>query len=179
MNKLNLGVSLVAAVMIVACAHSGPGPSAMAMIAPTGGSTVSGMVHFNQTSDGQVQVVGDLSGLTPGMHGFHVHEKGDCGGEGQAAGGHFNPMNAPHASPDATSHHAGDFGNITADASGKAHIDFTTHSITVAAGANSVVDRAVVVHADPDDLNSQPAGNSGKRVGCGTVTLMNATMNMH
>lgn len=178
MNKMNLGVSLVSAAMIVACAHSGPAPSAMAMIAPTGGSSVSGMIHFNQKADGQVQVMGDLSGLTPGVHGFHVHEKGNCDNDGQGAGGHFNPMNAPHASPDAASHHAGDFGNITADAAGNAHIEFMTHSLMVASGTTSVVDRAVVVHADPDDLNSQPAGNAGKRIGCGVVTLMNAPMSM-
>ena len=179
MNKLSLGVSLVSAAMIVACSSNTPGPSAMAMVAPTSGSSVSGMIHFNQKSDGDVQVVGDLSGLTPGMHGFHVHENGDCGNDAAAAGGHFNPTNAPHASPDAASHHSGDFGNITADAAGNAHIDFTSHSIKVASGTTSVVNRAVVVHADPDDLNSQPSGNSGKRIGCGVVTLMSGAMPMH
>jgi Cu-Zn family superoxide dismutase len=180
MNRMKLGILLVSAATIAACAHHGNGPSAMAMIAPASGSTVQGMIHFNQMGDGQVQVVGDLSGLTPGMHGFHVHEKGDCGNDAQAAGGHFNPMNAPHASPDSASHHAGDFGNVTADAAGNAHVDFTTHSVMVGSGTTSVVNRAVVVHADPDDLNSQPSGNAGKRVGCGVVSLMNGSMpNMH
>ena len=179
MSRLKFAVLLVSAATIAACAHKANGPSAMAMIAPTAGSTVTVMIHFNQTADGEVQVVGDLAGLKPGMHGFHVHEKGDCGNDGQAAGGHFNPMNAPHASPDAASHHAGDFGNVTADGAGNAHVDFMTHSVKVAPGATSVVDRAVVVHADPDDLNSQPAGNAGKRIGCGVVTLMNGPMTMH
>lgn len=171
MNKMNLGVLLVSAATIAACAHQGNGPSAMAMVAPTGGSSVQGMIHFNQMGDGQVQVVGDLSGLAPGMHGFHVHEKGDCSNDGQAAGGHFNPMNAPHASPDAASHHAGDFGNVTAEANGEVHTKFNTTSITVHQGMASVVGHAVILHGNPDDLTTQPSGNAGPRIACGVATL--------
>jgi Cu-Zn family superoxide dismutase len=68
-----------------------------------------------------------------------------------------------------TATHAGDFGNLTASSSGTIHTDFTTSSITVAPGNRSVVGKAVLLHASPDDLTSQPSGNSGARVACGVA----------
>jgi Cu-Zn family superoxide dismutase len=76
-----------------------------------------------------------------------------------------------HGAPDAQSHHAGDFGNVTADANGEVHTRFETYSVTVKPGATSVVGHAVVLHGNPDDLVSQPAGNAGPRIACGVVTL--------
>ncbi|MGA7615147.1 MAG: superoxide dismutase family protein, partial [Thermoanaerobaculia bacterium] len=118
----------------------------------------------------QVRVDVDLTGLTPGEHGFHVHEKGDCSAaDATSAGGHFNPTGAPHGSPAAATHHAGDLGNVTANANGEVHTSMTTSSITVTDGPRSITGRAVVVHADPDDFVSQPSGNAGPRVGCGVI----------
>jgi len=166
---ISMGV-LVAA----ACAHS-KGPMAVAMLQPSMGATAVGSVHLNQLSDGTVDVEADLTGVPPGVHGFHVHENADCSNNGQAAGGHFNPMNMPHAAPDAASHHAGDFGNVTADEKGEVHARFNTHSITVAPGTSSAVNHTIILHANPDDLTTQPSGNAGARIACGIVTLMDAT----
>ena len=147
------------------------GPRAMTTLVPTAGSTASGTVHMQELADGSVEVQVDLTGVPPGVHGFHVHEKGDCGDNGNAAGGHFNPTGAPHAAPGAASHHAGDFGNVTANASGAVNTRFTTRSITVAAGSRSAVGKAVILHANPDDLATQPTGNAGGRIACGVVEL--------
>jgi len=107
------------AFLLVACASSKKGPAAMAMLTPISESTATGMVHFQELNDGTVDVSADLKNVPAGVHGFHVHDKGDCSNNGNAAGGHFNPTNMPHAAPDAQSHHAGDFGNVTADAAAR------------------------------------------------------------
>jgi Cu-Zn family superoxide dismutase len=162
---------LLVALFAVACGHT-KGPMAMATLESTSGSTAKGTVNFQDAGDNGVEVVVDLTGVPPGVHGFHVHEKGDCGNNGQNAGGHFNPSGMVHGAPDSVSHHAGDFGNVTADDKGEVHTRFTTHSITINTGANAVVGHAVVLHGNPDDLVSQPAGNAGPRIACGVTTLM-------
>jgi Cu-Zn family superoxide dismutase len=167
MKKLAL---LAISLFLIGCAH-GKGPAAMAVLTPISGSSVQGTAHFQELGDGSVDVVADLTGVPPGVHGFHIHDKGSCADNGNAAGGHFNPMNMPHAAPEAQSHHAGDFGNVTADDKGEIHAHFTTRSITVREGATSVVGHAVVLHANPDDLTTQPSGNAGARIACGVATL--------
>lgn len=146
-------------------------PMAMATLQPTSNSTARGTVHFQQLRDGGIEVQIDLTGVPPGVHGFHVHEFGNCGDNGNAAGGHFNPTKMPHASPEAASHHAGDFGNVTAAANGEVHTRFVTRSITIAEGERSVVGKAVILHANPDDLTTQPTGNAGGRIACGVVGI--------
>jgi Cu-Zn family superoxide dismutase len=169
MKKLAL---IAVSLLVLASCRSGRGAMAMANLNPSEGQTAKGTVHFQDQGEGVVEVVVDLTGVPPGEHGFHVHDKGDCGNNGQNAGGHFNPSNMVHGAPDAQSHHAGDFGNVTAGANGEVHTRFETHSITVKEGAMSVVGHAVVLHGNPDDLVSQPAGNAGPRIACGVTTLM-------
>ena len=168
MKKLIL---VSAAVLVAGACASFRGPLAVATLEPTTGSNAAGTVRMQQLSDGAVEVRVDLTGVPEGVHGFHVHEKGDCGDNGNAAGGHFNPNSMPHAAPNAASHHAGDFGNVTAGTNGEVHTSFTTRSITVSEGASSAVGRAVILHANPDDLTTQPTGNAGGRIACGVVTL--------
>lgn len=131
-------------------------------------SKVSGTVTFTKEADG-LHVVADIKGLTPGDHGIHIHEKGDCSDpEGKSAGGHFNPTNMAHGSPDTEPHHAGDFGNLTADASGNAKLDRLVKGISFS-GPTSILNRSVIVHAKADDLKTQPAGDSGARIACGEI----------
>lgn len=167
-NIAVLGFSLL---LLGACASMGTGPSAVATLAPTSGSTASGTVQLTQMADGSVTVKVDLAGVPPGIHGFHIHEKGDCGDNGNAAGGHYNPSGTAHGAPAADPHHAGDFGNVTANAAGEVHTSFTTRSVTVEAGPMTAVGHAVILHANPDDLTTQPTGNAGGRIACGVVTL--------
>ena len=140
------------------------------MLHPTAGNKVSGTVTFTPVADG-VQVHAELMGLTPGKHGFHVHEFGDC----SAADGKFRrrdilipPINRmPRQMPAAR--HEGDMGNVEADASGNAKLDYVDHQISLANDAKSAIGRAVVVHAKPDDLKTQPSGDSGARIACGVI----------
>lgn len=166
MKKFAVPAALI--LMLAACATMNR-PTATATLSPTSGSTAQGTVKFVQLADGAVEVSVELTGVPPGVHGFHVHDKGDCGDNGNAAGGHFNPATTAHGAPQADPHHAGDFGNVTADASGKVSTRFTTRSVTVEAGANSAVGHAVILHANPDDLTTQPTGNAGARIACGIV----------
>ena len=149
-------------------------------IEPLGGSGVSGTVTLSPAPGG-LEVRYELAGLTPGPHGFHVHENGSCadgddGTPGGAAGGHFAPGGSPHGAPDAADgqRHAGDFGNVMADASGMASGSFVDVVATLD-GPNGIAGKAVVVHADPDDLQTQPTGNAGSRVGCGVIPATAAT----
>lgn len=142
---------------------------AVAVLHPTAGNKVTGSVAFMPVTDG-VRVYAEITGLTPGKHGFHVHEFGDCSAADlSSAGGHFNPTAQPHAGPDAIARHEGDMGNIEADASGNARLDYVDHQISVLNDGKSVIGRSVVVHAKPDDLKSQPAGDSGARIACGVI----------
>jgi len=167
-----LFITLGSLLVILGCAHS-RAPMAMVTLQPTSGQTAKGTVHFNDVGDGNIEVVADLTGVPPGVHGFHIHEKGDCGNNAQNAGGHFNPTGMIHGAPDAQSHHAGDFGNVTADANGEVHTRFTTHSISLKSGdAINPVGRAVVLHEKADDLVTQPSGNAGARIACGVIETM-------
>jgi superoxide dismutase, Cu-Zn family len=142
---------------------------AVAVLHPTAGNKVSGTVTFTEVADG-VQVQAEITGLTPGNHGFHVHEFGDCSAaDASSAGAHFNPTNKPHAGPDAAERHVGDMGNFEADASGKGKLEYVDHHISLTNDQQSVIGRSVVVHAKADDLKSQPAGDSGARVACGVI----------
>lgn len=146
-------------------------PSAVAKVAPTKNHHAEGSVTFLQRGD-KVLVEARLSGLTPGLHGFHVHEKGDCSApDGSSAGGHFNPHKGAHGGPAGTDRHVGDLGNLLADQSGLAIYKAELAGLSLGTGEDSIVGRAVVVHQNPDDLYSQPAGNAGPRVGCGLISL--------
>jgi Cu-Zn family superoxide dismutase len=147
-------------------AKSAASSKGISVLHPTAGNKVSGTVTFTPGADG-VQVHAELMGLTPGKHGFHVHEFGDCSAaDASSAGAHFNPTNQPHAGPDAAARHEGDMGNVDADASGNAKLDYVDHQISLTNDQQSVIGRSVVVHAKADDLKSQPAGDSGARIAC-------------
>jgi len=145
------------------------GATAAAELKSASKSKVTGTVTFTE-KDGKVEMAVDLQGLTPGEHGFHIHEKGDCSApDAKSAGDHFNPDKKDHGAPDAPAHHAGDFGNLTAGDDGTVKTSMSVDFITLADGPNSAVGKAVIVHEKADDLKSQPAGNAGARVACGIV----------
>src|SRR6266480_4789017 len=111
---------------------------ATATLKPTTGNTAAGTVTFTQKGD-KVSVTANMTGLSPGPHGFHVHEKGDCSsGDGMSAGGHFNPTGKPHGDPTTSDHHAGDMPQLVADASGKATLTADLSPMTIG-GANAIV----------------------------------------
>ena len=104
------------------------------------------------------------------QHGFHVHEVGDCSAaDASSAKGHFNPAGKGHGHHHGPERHAGDLPNLVADAAGRATYRAEVDMLTLDKGPMGIVGRSLVVHADPDDYRSQPAGNSGKRVACGVI----------
>jgi len=130
-----------------------------------------GTVTFTQAGDDKVKVAYDLKGLTPGTHGFHIHEKGDLSAaDFSSAGPHFNPTKHKHAGPKSSERHAGDLGNIEADTSGNAKGTVTAEGLSIGSGAaNDIIGRSIVVHEKADDLKSDPSGNSGARVAAGVI----------
>ena len=153
---------------LASCATTPTGTSAVAALEPTKGNTAAGTVTFTERGD-KLVVSARLTGLAPGGHGFHIHEKGDCSsGDGMSAGGHFNPHGKPHGNPTTVDHHAGDMPMLVADSYGEARLT-TEIDGTLGRGAGDVVGKAVIVHKDPDDFTTQPTGNSGARVACGVI----------
>lgn len=153
-------------------AHAAP-RVAVAHLEPTEGHETSGIVTFTEVEDG-IHVTVNLTGLGdgPAKRGFHIHEKGDCSApDATSAGGHFNPADKPHGPPDASDRHAGDFGNLDVDEDGTARADFVDAEITFD-GPHSIVGRAVIVHAQEDDLETQPTGDAGARAACGVIELV-------
>lgn len=161
-----------AALSIVAGAASwaAGGERATVQLKPTAGNSVAGTVRF-ESAGGKVAVTAEVSGLKPNSeHGFHVHEKGDCSApDATSAGGHFNPGTKSHAHYSGAERHAGDMPNLKADASGNAKYRWESDMLAVGSGAANVIGRSVVIHRDPDDYSSQPAGNSGPRLACGVI----------
>ena len=144
---------------------------AIAVLHPTKGNNVTGSVTFTKDPKG-IRVIAEIAGLNPGKHGFHIHEFGDCSAtDATSAGGHFNPgAKSPHAGPADDKRHTGDLGNIEAQGSGVAKLDWIDHQISFE-GPNSVLGRSVVVHEKPDDLKTQPTGDAGSRVACGVIGI--------
>lgn len=169
------GAAVLACAALSACGSMGMGrPTATANLAPTAAinpNPTTGKVTFTALDHG-VRVAGEVRGLTPGEHGFHIHEKGDCSApDAASAGGHFNPSNHKHGAPDSAEHHEGDAGNITAGADGKATTTITLKGVTLDEGATSIVGKGFIIHEKADDMKTQPTGNAGARVACGVITL--------
>ncbi len=145
------------------------GARAMAPLQAKSGSQVGGTIFFTQQGSG-LRVVARVRGLKPNQeHGFHVHETGDCSApDAMSAGGHFNPMDQPHG-PQSMAHHGGDMPSLKADAVGNAEATFTMEGVTLAGATDGVIGKAVIVHAQPDDYQTQPTGNSGGRIACGLI----------
>jgi len=161
-----------------ACAHSGSATTqamspakAEATVMGLNRSGVTGTVMLSQVPEG-VKVEGKITGLAPdSVHGFHIHETGNCETpDGSSAGPHFNPAAEQHGDLVASHSHMGDLGNIQADKTGSAMVSFLKAG-AVLSGPEGFAERAIIVHEKRDDLNTQPAGNSGGRIGCGVIKM--------
>lgn len=163
---------LCGAVLAAGCAGmpTGGGKQAEAIMEARSNSVTSGTVTLRERG-GEVLARVQLRGLAANSeHGFHVHEKGDCSApDAASAGPHFDPGGQPHGRPGSGAHHAGDLQNLKADGSGNVDVEVTLNGLTLSPGANSIVGRSLVVHRDPDDHKTQPAGNSGPRIACGVI----------
>ncbi len=191
-RKLSIPLVLFGAVALTACASQDSGhdmsakhakraehggamgdvTAAVASLQSKSGSSVSGWVRFEK-AEGGLHVTAEVTGLAPNStHAIHIHERGDCSSaDGKSAGGHYNPGGHDHAGPDAAMRHAGDLGNLTADADGRATYERTIDGISIAGHHNPILGLAIIVHAGEDDLHSQPTGNAGGRLACGTIGI--------
>lgn len=144
-------------------------PFARAVLLPRSGSQASGTVDFAKTDQGLL-IRAYVTNVSPGAHGFHVHEKDDCSApDASSAGEHFNPTDQPHGGPKGQSRHAGDFGNLIVKADSSAPVEMTIPSPTRAFDWKMIVGKALVLHDKADDLKSQPSGKSGDRIACGVI----------
>jgi superoxide dismutase, Cu-Zn family len=172
---MRLAPALVAVIALGGCQSAMQSPQeaarATAQLQPTKGNKTFGEATLEDTGNGRVHLLVNVQGLKPNSeHGFHIHEAGDCSsGDGMSAKGHYNPTGKPHGNPGSGEHHAGDLPALKADKNGKAKLDTEVSGITVSPGATSIVGRGLIVHADPDDYKTQPAGNAGARIACGVI----------
>lgn len=172
---MRFGVMMAAcALAIVTVPASAAGPkSARADIKNAQGTKI-GTAKFTSAANG-VKVSVKVSQLTPGEHGIHIHAVGKCEAPGfTTAGGHFNPTGAHHGAKNSQEPHphVGDLENLTVGQNGKASATFTISGATLGDGQNSLFHdggTALVIHAKPDDLMSDPSGNSGDRIACGVI----------
>lgn len=143
---------------------------AVCVLQAVGDSGVSGTILFDRQGD-SLRVTGTVKGLSPGKHGFHIHEYGDLRDmeKGLSTGGHFNPTGSDHGHREGDVRHAGDFGNIEAGADGVAKIDFVDKIASIN-GEHSIIGHGVVVHADEDKF-TQPTGDAGGRIAIGVVGI--------
>lgn len=146
-----------------------PAKEAVCVLVPQQNSGVSGTLVLKQ-ADHKLHITGEIAGLKPGKHGFHVHNYGDLrSADGSSAGGHYAPDGHHHGGPGSSEHHAGDLGNITAGDDGVAKVDIVSKDLHL----HFIIGRSMVVHADVDDLTTDPSGKSGARIGVGVIGVAN------
>ena len=164
-------VALLVAVFAPAAAAE-PARHASAVFVDASGEGV-GWAGLVEDASGVVHVNVHVKGVTPGLHGLHIHAVGACSPTFAAAGGHFNPEGHEHGLENPQGPHAGDLPNLVVNQAGVGHLDATTDRVTVSAGADSLFDAdgsALIIHANTDDqVTNATNGNSGARIACAVL----------
>lgn len=158
-----------AVILMAGCA--GGNQTVVALQGTQPGSNISGTVTLRETPRG-LHVLAQVANAPPGNHAIHVHENGDCGDVGKAAGGHYNPAQVKHGlvtTDGFGAAHAGDFGNLTVGADGRGTLELTVPGLRLRGGQYPIAGRALILHEKPDDFG-QPTGNAGGRIACGVIS---------
>ena len=170
MKKLNIIIATI--VLVFACkSNSVKDNSLTIVLEPKSSSTVAGTAIFSE-KNGEVTFVAKISGLKPGVHAIHIHEKSDCSSaDGTSTGGHWNPTFKKHGQFGVGEYHKGDIGNFTADENGNGTITFKTSEWCIGCGdvTKDVIGKGLIVHQGTDDFTTQPTGNAGARVACSGI----------
>jgi len=168
-----LGTTLAVTAALAAPSLAGGATRAEATIVNAAGAAI-GWARLVEDATGVVHVNVHVKGLTPGLHGIHIHRVADCTPPFTAAGSHHNPTGAVHGLDNPAGPHAGDLPNLVVNQAGVGHLDTTTDRVTVSGSATTIFDTttgqvgsSLVIHAGPDDQVSDPAGGSGGRIACG------------
>lgn len=135
------------------------------------GSKVEGTAVFIK-KNGVVSLEAKLTGLDPGVHAIHIHEKADCSSaDASSAGGHWNPTFKKHGKWGETECHKGDIGNFTANVDGEATVLFKTDEWCIGCEdkTKDILGKGLIVHQKPDDYVTQPTGDAGARVACSAI----------
>ena len=157
--------------LALGCGESAP-LTAKAVLVNTQGQRV-GEAAFTETPQG-VKIALKVENLPPGLHACHIHDKGVCSTpDFTSAGGHFNPFGKHHGLKNPQGPHAGDLPNLSVGADGRGSLETVAALVTLKEGKNSLLQpggTSLVIHAQPDDDMSDPAGNAGPRIACGVIT---------
>ena len=146
--------------------------SAVAVLRDANNSTV-GLATFNEDIFGLVHIQVLVSGLTPGLHGIHIHDSANCTEPSfTSAGGHYNPLGKEHGLANPKGPHAGDLPNLVVGYDNTGYMAVTTNLVTLSPGQTTLFTgngTSLVIHSGPDDQITNPAGNSGERIICGAI----------
>nr|WP_294775729.1 superoxide dismutase family protein [uncultured Flavobacterium sp.] len=170
MRKVILGI-LAIGLMILSCKSSSSNDKSKTLnlsFESKSGSNVIGSAVFSE-KNGKVTFTAKLSGLKPGVHAIHIHEKSDCSAaDATSTGGHWNPTFKKHGKWGDVEYHKGDIGNFTADTNGNGTISMSTEEWCIGCGdeTKDILGKGLIVHDKPDDFVTQPTGNAGARVAC-------------
>lgn len=168
MTRFLLLLVFVTSATVVALAQA---PTARAEL-KNGKGEAAGTAVLTETPAG-VLVHATLTGLSPGVHAFHIHDVGQCEGpDFKSAGGHFNPGGQHHGFANPQGPHAGDLPNIYVPESGKVEVEALARGVTLGPGPTGLFDAngsSLVVHQTADDYKTDPAGNAGARIACGVI----------